>query len=49
MERHHINSVEFELWLDKVGADDVKEFSRITLYDLWVEGYSPWEVEAILG
>ena len=49
MERHHISSVEFENWLSEFTDEDLKEFSRITLYDLWVEGYSSWEVAGILG
>lgn len=47
--RHHINDVEFEDWLSEITDEDLKEFSLITLYDLWVEGYASWEVAAILG
>ena len=48
-ERHHINSDEFELWLDQLYADTIMGNSREKLYDFWAEGYSAWEVEAILG
>lgn len=47
--RHHINDVEFEDWLSEITDEDLKEFSLITLYDLWVEGYASWEVAVILG
>lgn len=47
--RHHINDVEFEDWLSEITDEDLKEFSLITLYDLWVEGYASWEVAGILG
>ena len=50
--RHQINSFEFQCWLDELGEDDpltVEQNSRETLYDMWVEGYSQWEIAAILG
>ena len=47
--RHHINDVEFEDWLSEITDEDLKEFSLMTLYDLWVEGYASWEVAGILG
>lgn len=53
MERHHIDSDEFEQWEADVdmstGLNDPITASREDLYDMWVEGYSAWEVAAILG
>lgn len=48
-ERHHINSVEFELFLNEFDTEFLFSVSEETLYDFWVEGYSSWEVEGILG
>ena len=47
--RHHINDVEFTNWYDELVEWLREEKSKEFLYDLWVEGYSPWEVEAICG
>lgn len=50
--RHQINSFEFMAWLAEVEGEFPDQYataSRETLYDLWVEGYSAWEVESILG
>ena len=52
MWRHQIDSFEFQVWLDDLAEDDilsVEQNSREELYDLWVEGYSTWEVAGILG
>lgn len=52
MERHQINSFEFQVWLDDLGEVDplsIEHNSREELYDLWVDGYSTWEVQGILG
>lgn len=53
MERHRIDSDEFEQWEAEVdmstGLNDPVIASREDLYDMWVEGYSPWEVASILG
>lgn len=51
-ERHQINSFEFDQWLSEVEDYDYQTYlnnTRETLYDLWVEGYSVWEVPGILG
>lgn len=52
-ERHHINSDEFEQWLDIVIRDESgwgrSDVPREVLYDLWVEGYSAWEVPGLIG
>lgn len=47
--RHHIDSVEFELFLNEFDRDFLSHHSDEYLYDLWVEGYSSWEIEAMLG
>ena len=49
MERHHINSVEFELWLNEFSPEFLKDNDENRLYDMWAEGYSAWEVESILS
>ena len=46
MERHHINSVEFENWLhdfDVMNPDLVFDTTKEALYELWEKGYSIWE------
>lgn len=48
-ERHHIDSDEFDQWVSELYPDTIMGNSRETLYDLWVEGYSSWEVEGILS
>lgn len=45
--RHHINDVEFTDWYDDLEGWVTAENSKEFLYDLWVDGYSQWEVEAI--
>lgn len=47
--RHHINDIEFTSWRDEFDPDFLFHHSDEYLYDLWVEGYSQWEVEAMLG
>ena len=52
MKRHHIDSDEFDQWLGEVERVDYVTYlyaTREELYDLWVEGYSVWEVVGILG
>lgn len=47
-ERHQINSIEFDMWLDGIAHEIKLDYSRETLYDFWVEGYAEWEVFGIL-
>ena len=50
-ERHQIESFEFETWVAEVEGEDPSILSRLTrenLYDFWVEGYSAWEVPALI-
>lgn len=49
MNRHQINSWEFDMWLDELPTDIREEKPKEFLYDLWVGGYSSWEVAGILG
>lgn len=49
MARHQIDSWEFEMWLDQLYADTRMGNSKESLYDLWEQGYSAWEVDGILG
>lgn len=51
-QRHQIESFEFQAWMEELGNDDaltIQQNTREELYDLWVEGYSTWEVAGILG
>lgn len=47
--RYHINDSEFLQWRDSLVDWAIAENSTERLYGLWVEGYSTWEAEAILG
>lgn len=49
MDRHQINSFEFESWMEELEDWVIAENSREKIYDFWVGGYSQWEVEGILG